>query len=92
MRKLIIFLIFSQNVFATTIDEAINDVMNDKLASEIQVQNFAHKINKSNAIEASQKVLPNVYLYYNYAKPGTPKFESVEFQSNSTFGRFVTVG
>lgn len=90
MRLLILLIFFANNVRATSLDEAIMSVYKDTSTPEIQSQDLAHKINRSNSIESVQKVLPNVYLYYNYSKPGTPNFIGSSPSDNSTFGRFVT--
>lgn len=79
---------FTYNSNSTTLEEAMRTTENDE--PEITVQNITHKINKINSIELSQATLPNVYLYYNYSKPGNPRFQEASSSVGGTFNRFVT--
>lgn len=94
LRSITIFFVFIffaiHNARAISLNEAIAFTYSDTSAPEIQSQNLAHKVNRANAIESTQKMLPSVYLYYNYSKPGVPHFRGDSASNIGTIGRFVT--
>lgn len=88
MAYIILLIVFvCGKAYAINLKEAITST---EKPPEILVQEYTHKSNKIIAFESAQGIVPNVYLYYNYSKPGKPRFDGGASSSNDTFGRFIT--
>lgn len=89
IQTLLLFTLFAQfTSYAITLDQAIATVTQEHNADEIIREDLLYKSNVATAIESTSSYTPEVFLFFNYSKPYTPRFQSETNQS--TLSRFAT--
>ena len=87
----VILLCISNQAAAITLDEAITSVQKQQNVHEVVLEDLSYKSDIASAKQTVDQFLPNPYLFYNYTKPGDPRFASPLPQVNEGFPtRFVT--